>query len=548
MDGAVDRLMLGTGIIAAMSMIEDAPPWGRSEETVSRQLARRAAERPDFVYCRFGGETLTLGELDRRVNRFANGLRALGLKPGDRVPVMLPNHPDYTVAFFALQRLGICQVPVNVHLRGAGLDYLIEHSQPRAVIVDARYAEPIAPALRRIPVETVIWRGGAGDGGAARRVDFADVASHPDASPAPDGSAADATAVIMYTSGTTGMPKGVQLTDKMVRVCARAAELVGDIRAGDRLFLWEPLYHIGGTEVMALAAMEPISLAMVERFSVSQFWDQVRREGATHIHFFGGVLALLLKEPNRPDDRVHKVRIAWGGGCPLAVWEKFQDRFGVRIRECYGMTEASSFTTVNTDEKVGSVGKALPWFEVRIVDDAGRFLGPGERGEIWVREKVPGLLLKEYFRNPEATDEALQGGWLRTGDVGYVDADGFFFYAGRKKDSVRRRGENVAAFEIERIVGEHPDIAESAVIGVANEIADQDIKIFLRVKPGSRLDPLDFIRWCETRMAYFQVPRYVAVIDELPKGPTERTRKELLSRDTTGCFDLEKSGYRLARR
>jgi crotonobetaine/carnitine-CoA ligase len=513
-------------------------PWGRSDATIAEQLRRRVASDPGFLYCRFADDTLTIGALADRVDRFARGLAALGIGPGDRVAVMLPNHPDHIVAFFALVRLGACQIPVNVHLRGPSLDYLFEHAAPKAAIVDARYAEQAAPALLHAAVGLAVLRG-EGTLPAARTVAFETVAASAGTTLPPVPSDPEQTLSIIYTSGTTGLPKGVMLTDRMLRVAAHAASLVGDVAAGDTLFLWEPLYHIGGCEVMVLAAMEPIGIAMVERFSVSQFWEQTRRFGASHIHFFGGVLALLLKEPERPDDRDHPVRIAWGGGCPVSVWERFRDRFGVRIRECYGMTEAASFTTANIAEKVGSIGRPLPWFEVRIVDEAGREVGLGERGELRVREKLPGILMPGYFRNPEATQATLRDGWLLTGDLGWVDEDGFFYYAGRLKDSIRRRGENVAAFEIERVVNEHPDIAESAAIGVANEIADQDVKLFLRPKQGRRPDPAAFLAWCEARLARFQLPRYLAFIDEFPKTPTERIRKDLLPRETAGCFDAE---------
>lgn len=515
--------------------------------TIRELIDRRVADDPSFVYCRFGDEALTLGELDCRINRFANGLLALGLKRGDRVAVMLPNHPDYVVTFLAAARVGICQVPVNVNLRGAGLAYVLEHSQLRGLIIDARFAQQVLPALKRGMAEFIIGRGGIVAAELGHATTFEDVLQRGAPTRPPIVTRQDDVLLISYTSGTTGVPKGVLVTDKMLQACGYAATTLADVRPGDVLYLWEPIYHIAGCEVLIVALLERVSLALAERFSVSRFWSDVRAYKATHIHFFGGVLGLLLKEPPQPGDRGHGARIAWGGGCPISIWTKFQDRFGVRIRECYGMTEASSFTTLNTEEKIGSIGKPLPYFEVRIADEAGRFLGPGERGEIWAKEKVPGVIMTGYFGNPEATAGALQNGWLRTGDLGSFDEDGFFYFAGRKKDSLRRRGENISAWEVERVLNEHPAVAESAVIGVGNEIADQDIKAFLRLKPGERLDALDLIKWCEPRMARFQLPRYVAFIVDFPKTPTERIRKELLSRATEGCFDLDKSGYRPVR-
>lgn len=529
-------------------MPPDARPEFRSvlsPLTVRELLDARVRDDRDYVYCRFGDEVMTIGVLAARVNRFANGLLALGVRPGDRFAVMLPNHPDYVVAFLAMARIGVCQVPINVNLKGASLQYLIDHSDLRGIILDARFRDQVAPALRADNMPLVIARG-AFEMALERVVPFEELESKGTADVPPIATRQDDTLCILYTSGTTGVPKGVLVTDKMLQATGWAAARLADVRAGDVLYLWEPIYHIGGCEVLILALLERVTLGLAERFSITKFWDDVRGYGATHIHFFGGVLPLLLKEPPSAADRDHKVRIAWGGGCPVSIWAPVQERFGVRVRECYGMTEASSFTTLNTCEKVGSVGKPLPYFEVRIADDSGAFLGPNQRGEIWVREKEPGVIMREYFRNPEATAAALAGGWLRTGDFGYQDEEGFFYYAGRKKDSLRRRGENISAWEVERVLNEHPNIAESAVVGVDNEIADQDVKAFIRLKPGHTLDPLALIQWCEPRMAKFQIPRYVAFIDAFPKTPTERIRKELLSRATRDCWDLEQSGYKPA--
>jgi crotonobetaine/carnitine-CoA ligase len=507
--------------------------------TVRELFDRRVAEDPDFVYCRFGDEALTLRALDARVNRFANGLLALGLARGDRVAVMLPNHPDYVVTFLACARIGLCQVPVNINLKGAGLAYVLEHSKLGGLILDARFAPQVEAELKPGMVRVIVGRGGLVGAALAKAATFEDVERNGVPAKPPVSTQQSDELLISYTSGTTGVPKGVLVTDRMLQACGYAATTLADVRPGDVLYLWEPIYHIAGCEVLIVALLKRVTLALAERFSVSRFWGDVRRYGATHIHFFGGVLGLLLKEPPSPEDRTHGARIAWGGGCPISIWEKFQDRFGMRVRECYGMTEASSFTTLNTKDKLGSVGKPLPYFEVRIADDEGRFLGPDQRGEIWVREKVPGVIMTGYFDNPAATAGALKDGWLRTGDLGYADGEGFFYFAGRKKDSLRRRGENISAWEVERVLNEHPAVAESAVVGVDNEIADQDLKAFLRLKPGERLDAADLVKWCEPRMAAFQIPRFIAFIDEFPKTPTERIRKELLPRSTTDCFDRE---------
>ncbi|MBM3522634.1 MAG: ATP-dependent acyl-CoA ligase, partial [Alphaproteobacteria bacterium] len=500
--------------------------------TLGQMMDARAGEDPAHVYCRRGEEVFTIGDIAARVNRFAHGLLALGLAAGDRVGVMLPNAPDTIVAFLAMVRLGLCQVPINVNLRGDALDYLFGHSQLKALVVDKRYEAQVLPSLKPDSARVLIVRGGMLDAAPMRQVDFARLPEGQPATPTPITTTPGDTILILYTSGTTGAPKGVLVSDRMLQAAAWAAAWLGDARPGDVFHFWEPIYHIGGAQILIVAMMERVTLAMVDRFSASSFMDEIRACGATHLHFLGGVVGLILKQPPSPLDTQHKLRVAWGGGCPQSLWRPFEERFGVPIHECYGMTEASSFTTVNRDGRLGSVGKPLPWFEVIIADENGRALPPGVRGEFRVREMEPGVITKGYFANDAATRATVVDGWLRTGDVGYTDEDGYFYYAGRTKDSLRRRGENISAWEVERVFTDHPAIAECAVIGIANEIADQDVKLVARLKPGMTVDPLDLIQWAEPRMPRFQIPRFVRFIDEFPKTPSERIRKEMLPKTT----------------
>ena len=504
--------------------------------TVRELLEARAASDGDRVYCRFGEEAVTFAALDRRVNRFANALLARGIGPGDRVPIMLANHPAHLVAFFALQKLGALQVPINTHLRGAGLEYPLRHSEPRAVIADAAFAERLVPALEAVPVETVIWHGDAVAGG----LDFGVLlASGSDAPPAVPGPGPDDVVSISYTSGTTGPPKGVMVTDKMFRCAGRATILMGDVRPGDVMFLWEPLYHIGGSQVMVTALVQDIEIALFDGFSASAFWGQVRASGATQIHFLGGVLQILLRQPPDARDREHRVRVAWGGGTPAAVSRAFTARFGIPVHESYGMTEASSMTSINTEGRTDNMGRPAPYFEVRVGDEEGRSLPLGQSGEIQVREREPGLLMKGYFKNPEATAAALKDGWLHTGDLGCLDAEGYLTFRGRLKDSIRRRGENVSAWEVEHVVIGHPGVEECAVVGVEADVGEEDIKLFVKAAQGHTPAPHDIIAWCAKDLARFQLPRYVAFIDDFPKTATHRIRKDWLSRAIDDCWDRE---------
>ncbi len=516
--------------------------------TIRELTERRARESRDTPFCLFGDATLTFGQLDESANRLAHGLAAAGIHPGDRVAVMLPTHPEHVVTLLALAKLGAIHVPVNFHLKGPGLAYVLEHCEARALIADTRYADALAPVLPGLPhLETLVQRGdGAIDGGPpiAR---FEEIAVRGAPHPPREVAGADHVVAIMYTSGTTGPPKGVMLGNRMYRAAGYAAGLAADVRPGDVVFQWEPYHHIVGVQTFMLCLHYGVTAALVDRFSASAFWEQVTRYRATQIHYLGGILGLLLKQPPRPDDARNPVRVAYGAAAPVPLWREFERRFDVTIREGYGMTEASSFTTVNLEGRVGSIGTPLAYFEVKIVDGDGRSLPPRRVGEIVQRAREPGVIMTGYFKNPEATRAALRDGWLHTGDLGSCDEDGFFYFAGRKKDSVRRRGENVSAWEVERIVNLHPAVEESAVIGVPSEMGEDDIKLFVKPAAGKVVDPLALIRFCEQHLAYFQVPRYVEVIDVFPKTPTERIRKEELSRSVERSWDLEKSGHQLRR-
>jgi len=506
-------------------------------ESISELLERRGRDDATKPFCFFDGAPLTFGEPESRVNRLANGFAAAGLRAGDPVAVMLANHPDHAAVFLALARLGATQVPVNIHLRGFGLEYVLTHSKARAIVADSRFASELEPILARSPIELAVWRGVAKPSGAARTTILDDIAR--DGTRVAPRSTPDADRIlsITYTSGTTGPPKGVMLGEKPYLMAGHVAGQLADVRPGDVMLTWEPLYHIGGSQVIVTCLQRGVPIALLERFSASAFWDQARRYRATQMHYLGGVLGILLKQPPRPDDREHTVRIAWGGGAPAHLWEVFEDRFGVRIHECYGMTEAASFTTINLERRRGSIGRPVPHFEVKIVTDDGGTAAPYEPGQIVVRERAPGLFMKGYLRDPERTADALRDGWLHTGDFGTRDADGFLYFAGRRRDRLRRRGENVSAWEIEQVLAMHADVEACAAIGVPSDVGDEDIKVFVKPVAGKRLDPPDLVRWCEGRLAYFQIPRYFELVDEFPLTPTERIRKDQLSPSVAGCFD-----------
>jgi len=511
------------------------PPFFSDQDTVPWLLERCAAVVPEHVVLRDAAGELTYAQLNSRVNRAAHGLMSAGVRKGHHVAVMLGHTLDHVVTFFALMKLGAVQLPINVHLRGDGLAYILEHGTPRFMIAETTYEEALHDIVGAKPDLCMIWREGADIGALAAVYSNAD-----NSNPRVPLSDSDVRG-ILYTSGTTGAPKGVLMTDRMYRAAALGSIWIGDIGPGSVLHFWDPIYHVFGSEVLVLSLMVPTTLLLVPRFSASRLWDEARRGGATHVHFVGGVLPLLLKQPPSPHDRDHGVRVAWGGGCPAEIWRAFEHRFGIRIREGYGMTETSSFSTINTEEYSGSIGRAVAYFDVEVVDDAGQPAACGEPGEIRVRGRELGVLVAAYHRNPEATAATLRGGWLYTGDIGHTDVEGRFFFHGRKKDSLRRRGENISAWEVEHVIDKHPLVEQCALIGVKNEMGDEDLKLFVKSRSPELTAP-DLLAWCAPRMAAFQIPRFVAFVDEFRVTPTQRIQKQFLSRSLEDCWDSEKPG------
>jgi len=513
------------------------------KKTIRALLETRARQTPDDVFGMYAEREITFRALDSRVNRLANGLSDLGITAGQRVGVIFANHPDHIITFFALAKLGVVWVPINTNLRGASLEFIIERTAPRALIVDAQFWQYLKPISGVDKFDTLIIRNLDTIEEAPDALDFAAVAESDAASP-PAVATMDEVRSIFFTSGTTGPPKGAPLTEKMLTTCAAAAGRAADVRPGDVFLLWEPVYHTSGAQMCVLALMAPVKLAIVPRFSASRFWDQIRKYQVTKLHYLGGILDILLKQPPGPNDRDHRVQIAFGAGCHKGTWKVFEQRFGVEIREVYGMTEASCFTTLNQSGKVGSIGKPYPYFEIKIVDDNGQSVEVGQSGEISVRGKEPGLIVQDYLENSAGSGAEMRDGWLYTGDLAYCDDEGDYYYQGRKKDSFRRRGENISAWEVERVINAHPDIEESAVVGVQAAVGEQDLKVFIKCAAGCVLDPLDVIKWCEPRMPYYQIPRYIKFVEAFEKTPTQRISKDRLSRDAADCWDLEKSGYR----
>ena len=498
-------------------MTTDLPPPGGLLDP----LLEIARSDPARVYARFDGVPMSFADLDRQTAALAAGLAAQGLAPGDRVAVMLRNSPEAVLAILALARASLVWVPVNAQARGPGLCHILDHSSPALAIV----APDLAPEITA--------------SGAAVRLLLAPslvplIAGPATPLPPPEPRAL---AALMYTSGTTGPAKGVRVTHRMLRIAAEGVARVTDAQPGDVMFLWEPLYHVGGAQMLGLPGLVPVELAITGGFSARRFWGQVAACGATHVHYLGGILQILLKQPPCAEEHDNRVRAFWGGGCPAEVFAAVRARWGHAIRECYGMTEMSSITTVSDSGTPGVVGRALPWFRVTIRDADGRLLPPGSRGEIVVEAADPGAFFDGYHLNPEATARTLCDGRLHTGDMGSMDAEGTLRFHGRQADALRIRGENVSAWEIEHVVTSHPDVEDCAVTGTAAEVGEQEAVLHVQPRAGATLDPAALADWLAPRLARYQLPRYIRLVEGFARTPSQRIMKHALPRTPEGAWD-----------
>lgn len=502
------------------------------------QLAHPApdvAGKPVVVY---EGQAIDRADMARRVAALQAWFAAQGLVAGDRVAVMLGNSAAQIALIYALMLSGLVWVPVNTRLKGDGLEYLLGHAKPRLLIAEPAFATVLDDAVAlaaatpghhgtqvvRHPLSDVLAGAAAYDGAALM------------AAPVTPASVL----CIIYTSGTTGAPKGVLFTHRMMRIASEAAMRVADAGDGDRLFLWEPLCHIGGAQMLLLPFLADVQLHVVERFSASRFWEQCAASQATQLHYLGGILDILMQLPREAQPAQNSLRVAWGAGVSASAWQATSERLQCALRECYGMTECSSFATLNDTNTPGSIGQALPWLTLDLLDDDGQPVPDGEIGEIVLSSDVEGVFLPGYLDNPDASAKALRDGRLYTGDSARRLPDGNLVFVGRRTDSMRVRGENVSAWEIERVFARHPAVAACAAIGVATAIGEQDVLLYVQFRDGQALDWPTLAGWAADKLATYQRPRYYRQAERFETTPSERIRKHLLSRETVEAWEMTK--------
>jgi crotonobetaine/carnitine-CoA ligase len=518
--------------------------------TVAGTLARFAAERPHDAFVKIGHQPwITYIALEESTDRIASGLAALGVGPGDRVALLCQNRLEAIELIFACAKLGAILVPLNYHLRGEFLRYQLADCGAETVVADAAGVVMCAGLL----ADTAVRRTLTLDDPVKGWVGFGIVRDCADAVERYPAAPSDLVSII-YTSGTTGLPKGCMLSNGYYINAALAVEPAGFIIASDRVFTAFPHYHVSlqlNTLMSALAI--GASIVIEQEFHASTFMARAAAEQATMIWGLGTMATAILAQPPSPSDATNSLRLCVFAPLNAERQIAFADRFGCLVNsEAYGQTEAVPIALAQADRPSRvpfSEGLPGPLYEVRLVDPADNEVPRGEVGEIVVRPRRPNAIFSGYWGKPEATVASMRNLWHHTGDLAWLDEEGRIIFVDRAKDAIRRRGENVSCYQLEFVIGQHPDIAEVAATAVASHLGDDDIKISIVLREPRPTTAGEWFDYFKTALPYFAIPRYLEIRDALPHTATGRVRKESLRSEGVhnGVIDLEAMGLVMAR-
>ncbi len=527
-------------------------------ETVVSVLAKAVSDHPDRIYLDFSGETYTYRQIDRASSRLAKGLAALGVVKGHAVASILDNNVDAVVAWFAINKLGAISVPVNTAYKGEFLRHQIADSGAQVVLSEADYAERIVAVAEGLPnVCRLLHRGEqtpvsniikasplsaamlAGEDSSFPQVDPGDLS------------------MLIYTSGTTGPSKGCMISHGYACNLARQSLKVTGLRSTDIYWTALPLFHMNATATGVLAtAMIGIRASIYPRFSLSAFWTEIERSGATVVSLLGSMHPLIAEASDSEASKrcFGQLRVVAAAPFPKALQEKWRSRFGAEVMGAggYGFTEAAMVTYGPLTSRLDpdSSGPVAEEFDVAIVDDQENPLSVGQAGEVVCRPKRPFVMFEGYWNRPVDTLKIMKNLWLHTGDVGKFGANGEFYFLDRKKDYLRRRGENISSFEMEKTYQDHPDIMDVAVHAVLSKLGEDDVKVTCVLKENTHLTEEALCSWSLDKVPYFAVPRYIEFRRDLPRNPTGKVLKYQLRDEgcTSATWDREKAGFQMVRR
>ena len=517
-----------------------------SECVVRELLRRRASDHTDSEFMLFeNGERWTYGQALERVERYAAGLEALGVQQGDFVLSWQGNSPMSVTTFLALNYLGAVYVPINTSYRGGLLEHAIRKSGASLMLADGRLIDRLA-SIDPVELRSIVVLGAERASLAGiELIDESKLTSAADAPSSRDIAPWD-TQMVLYTSGTTGPSKGVLSTYIHSYTAATGFRNVGP---GDRNLLQLPMFHVGGPYAVLWALIYGGSSVCIETFSVSRFWETVRRYEITTVGLLGAMVQFLMTQAESPEDRNHSLR-----SVIIAPFDEnaiaFGARFDVPTYTEFNMTELSVPLWAGPNPTVpGTCGKPVEGIELRLVDDNDIEVPADEPGELIVRPTQPWTMSHGYLNDAEATARAWRNGWFHTGDLFRRDSDDNYFFIDRIKDVIRRRGENISSFEVESAILQHGDVREAAAVPVPGAGSEDDLLAVIALRPDSELAPEALIEFLRDALPYFMIPRYIRILDELPRTPTQKVEKHVLRETgiTPETWDREEAGVSVER-